>query len=30
MLDAMLIEMAKYYEHFGTSVDKSMIIKNAW
>ncbi|XP_013176763.1 PREDICTED: tudor domain-containing protein 7 [Papilio xuthus] len=30
MLDALLADMGKYYKHHGTSVDKSMIIKNAW
>ncbi|KAJ0182545.1 hypothetical protein K1T71_001914 [Dendrolimus kikuchii] len=28
--EELLADMAKYYEHSGTSVDKSMIIKNAW
>lgn len=30
MFEALLADMANYYEHSGTVVDKSMIIKNAW
>ncbi|CAH2102571.1 unnamed protein product [Euphydryas editha] len=28
--EVLLADMAEYYDHGGTSVDKSMIIKNAW
>ncbi|XP_022821442.1 tudor domain-containing protein 7 isoform X3 [Spodoptera litura] len=28
--ETLLIDMAKYYEHGGSPVDKSMLIKNAW
>ncbi|CAG9796634.1 unnamed protein product [Diatraea saccharalis] len=28
--ESLLVDMAAYYEHSGTSVDKSMLIKNAW
>ncbi|XP_045448202.1 tudor domain-containing protein 7 [Melitaea cinxia] len=28
--EVLLNDMAEYYDHSGTSVDKSMIIKNAW
>ncbi|XP_072943788.1 tudor domain-containing protein 7B isoform X2 [Epargyreus clarus] len=28
--EVLLADMAQYYEHAGTTVDKSMIIKNAW
>ncbi|CAH2050370.1 unnamed protein product, partial [Iphiclides podalirius] len=30
IFEMLLADMAKYYEHSGTNVDKSMIIKNAW
>ncbi|XP_075972301.1 tudor domain-containing protein 7 tapas isoform X2 [Anticarsia gemmatalis] len=28
--EALLVDMSRYYEHSGTPVDKSMLIKNAW
>lgn len=28
--ETLLADMAAYYEHSGTPVDKSMLIKNAW
>ncbi|CAH0405405.1 unnamed protein product [Chilo suppressalis] len=28
--ESLLVDMAAYYEHSGTTVDRSMLIKNAW